>query len=157
MGKARDELHETIEGRLHVVHQRYTSGRRALVDALAAAGEPLTIEDIIRAAPDLALSSAYRNLAVLEQVQIVHRIVTNEEFARYELTEELTGHHHHLVCASCGVVRDATLAPNVEQTIDRAINSVATQHGFTQAHHRLDLIGLCADCSKKPGLSSGSV
>ena len=38
---------------------------------------------------------------------MVHRIVTADEHARYELDEALTErHHHHLVCSRCGVVLD---------------------------------------------------
>ena len=144
-----EELRATVTARLAAFDQRLTGGRETLIDTLATAGKPLTIEDIIRAAPDLALSSAYRNLAVLERAQLVHRIVTDEEFARYELTEELTGHHHHLVCASCGAVRDVTLPGGIEGTLDRAVAKVARESGFTQVHHRLDLIGLCPDCRKR--------
>ena len=38
----------------------------------------------------LAQSSTYRNLVVLEEVRVVHRIVTSDDHARYELTEEIT-------------------------------------------------------------------
>ena len=40
----------------------------------------------------LPQSSAYRNLAVLVDAAVVHRLAGNDEFARYELTEDLAGH-----------------------------------------------------------------
>jgi len=95
-------LHDTISVLLHSRQQRLTPTRRLIVDVLAAADRPLTIPEILDAQPALAQSSAYRNLVVLEQARVVHRLVTHADFARYELAEDLTGHHHHLVCRQCG-------------------------------------------------------
>ena len=78
----------------------HATQRRALVDLLAEVDQPLTIPQLLERRRGLAQSSAYRNLAVLERAGVVHRIVTSDEFARYELAEDLTEHHHHLICAS---------------------------------------------------------
>jgi Fur family transcriptional regulator, ferric uptake regulator len=144
------DLHETAALRLSGLDQRYTRGRRALVSVLAAADAPLAIHQLLEQAPGLAQSSAYRNLTVLERAGIVHRIVTSDEFARYELAEDLTGHHHHLICSTCGEVRDFTMPPGVESEIDRALGAIAGRHGFAADHHRLDLVGTCATCAAKP-------
>ena len=127
--------------------QRYTPGRRALVDALASAKRPLVIADILSAAPSLPQSSAYRNLAVLEEAGVVHRVVTGEDFARYELAEELTEHHHHLVCTSCGAIEDIDIPKALERNIDRTVTELARDSDFTHVSHRLDLMGLCPKCS----------
>ena len=50
----------------------------------------------------------YRNLVVLEQAGVVRRVTSTDDFARYELAEDLTEHHHHLICSSCGTVDDFT-------------------------------------------------
>src|SRR3712207_3394066 len=96
------DAHATASARLRADQQRYTPGRRALVDALAAADRPLTIPELLQADDRLALSSAYRNLTVLERAGVVRRLVTSDEHARFELAEDLTEHHHHLICATCG-------------------------------------------------------
>lgn len=57
-----DDLHETISARLADVGQRYTPGRRVLVDRLAAAAQPITIPELLDTPPRLPQSSAYRNL-----------------------------------------------------------------------------------------------
>jgi Fur family transcriptional regulator, ferric uptake regulator len=126
--------------------QRYTDNRRRLVHALEAAGAPLTIPEILAREGDLAQSSVYRNLSVLERAGVLQRIVTTDEWARYELAEELTEHHHHLICAGCGVMRDFTLSSGVEEALDDALAGVATDAGFTLGHHRLDLVGHCGAC-----------
>jgi Fe2+ or Zn2+ uptake regulation protein len=140
------ELHEEASARLARAEQRYTRSRRALVDLLAAAEAPLSLPQLLARAPHLAQSSAYRNLVVLERAGVVHRIVTADDFARYELAEDLTGHHHHLICTQCGEVRDFTVSSDVEADLGRALAEVAAAHGFTADHHRLDLVGRCDAC-----------
>ena len=88
---ATDELHEEAARRLRAHDQRYTRSRRGLVDVLAAADAPLSIPQLRDHDRSLAQSSAYRNLAVLERAGVVHRIVAADDFARYELAEDLTG------------------------------------------------------------------
>jgi Fur family transcriptional regulator, ferric uptake regulator len=140
-------LHETISILLRAQQQRLTPTRALVVDVLEAADRPLTIPEILDAQPGLAQSSVYRNLVVLEQARVVHRIVTQAEFARYELAEDLTGHHHHLVCSSCGRVEDLPATAAVERSVAAAIDEAARRAGFRTERHRLDLVGLCADCS----------
>ncbi|RLE26606.1 MAG: hypothetical protein DRJ50_00555 [Actinobacteria bacterium] len=148
MPSANPELHRTVRDRLDQSEQRYTVGRRAVVTALAGADGPVTLPELIELAPDLAQSSAYRNLAVMEEVGIVRRLVHTTEHARYELAEDLTEHHHHLICASCGVVRDITLPAGLERKLDSAFDELATSEGFTLTHHAIDLYGRCAKCDR---------
>jgi Fur family ferric uptake transcriptional regulator len=141
------ELHETIAERLRDVGQRYTDGRRVLVERLDAAPQPLAIPDLLDGPPRLPQSSVYRNLDVLVQAGVVHRIVGSGDFARFELAEDLTEHHHHLICSSCGSVEDFTAPAGLERTLTKAVHDIAEAHGFAAAQHRLDLIGLCSNCN----------
>jgi Fe2+ or Zn2+ uptake regulation protein len=126
--------------------QRYTTSRRELVSVLVEHG-PLTIPEILRMKPGLPQSSAYRNLAVLERSGVVRRIITSDEWARYELAEPLAEHHHHLICASCGAVVDFTVSSQLERSLDSALARVAHDNGFEVHDHRLDLLGRCATCA----------
>jgi Fe2+ or Zn2+ uptake regulation protein len=139
------ELHDVASSRLRADGQRYTSGRRALVDALQGAG-PVTLPELLAHGRALAQSSAYRNLAVLERSGVVHRISSTDGFARYELAEDLTEHHHHLICSSCGAVSDFTVPDDLEATITKALGRVAARSRFDVEHHRLDLVGRCEAC-----------
>jgi Fe2+ or Zn2+ uptake regulation protein len=143
---AHAELHRTVRDRLDDNLQRYTAGRRAVVDALAAADGPVTLPELIDLAPSLAQSSAYRNLAVMEQVGVVRRVVHSSDHARYELAEDLTEHHHHLICEVCGTVRDVTLTPALERRLDEAFDALSGAEGFEATHHTIDLYGRCAAC-----------
>ena len=142
-----DQLHDTAARRLRDRGRRYTAQRRRLVDILARAGSPLSIPEIMRGRRGLAQSSVYRNLGGLEHAGVVRRVVTEEDHGRYELTEDLTGHHHHLVCSNCGRMEDVDLPPDFESAVDRTLDRLARRAGFASVSHRLDLIGRCRDCA----------
>jgi len=141
------DLHTAVADRLQEADQRYTRGRRALVDVLEQATRPLTIQEILQRDRGLAQSSAYRNLVLMEQTGVVHRVVSTDEFARFELAEHLTDHHHHhLICTQCGQVADFTVSPDVEEALARALARAADDAGFQVQDHRLDLVGRCRRC-----------
>jgi Fur family transcriptional regulator, ferric uptake regulator len=53
-----------------------------------------------------------------------------------------TGHHHHLICRSCG------LTVEIEATaVEQWARATAAEHGFTRAEHVVDIFGLCAACT----------
>jgi Fur family ferric uptake transcriptional regulator len=142
------QAHQTAAERLRLLDQRYTRNRHVIVDALAKATDPLTIPEILKANKKLAMSSVYRNLALLEQAGIVHRIVTSDEFARYELAEDLTDHHHHhLICLNCGKVEDFTASKQLEESARASLTTVAAKAGFSVRSHRLDVLGICRNCA----------
>ncbi len=140
------DLHAEVAARLDADGQRYTANRRQIVTILDAADRPLTIADILEGR-GLAQSSVYRNLAGLEAAHVVHRVTSTDGFARYELAEDLTDHHHHLICSVCGVVADFTVSPQLERTLERAMGRVSADTGFRAEHHRLDLVGRCPRCA----------
>jgi Fe2+ or Zn2+ uptake regulation protein len=139
-------IDSVVAERLRLVDQRYTSGRRRLVALLKDAARPETIPELLDRSPGLRQSSAYRNLHVLEQVGVVHRIVTSGEHARFELAEDLVGHHHHLICTACGRVDDFTVPAQLERNLEAALAKAVSGTGFASTSHRLDLIGTCEAC-----------
>ncbi len=141
------ELHEITAERLAADGQRYTTNRQAIVRILSDAGKPLALSELLATGNGLAQSSVYRNLVVLEGAGVVRKVVATDEFARYELAEDLTEHHHHLLCSGCGAVEDFVLPARVEQSMEAALTTAARRSGFHGSHHRLDLVGLCADCA----------
>ena len=147
MNDHRDDLDTTVEARLRAVGQRYTTQRRALIEALRRADNPLGVPEVVAGRGGPPQSSAYRNLAALEQAGVVHRVMTEGGFARFELAEDLSGHHHHMVCRRCGAVEDVTIPAPLERSVERALADVAEQTGFEGVSHRLDLIGTCRSCS----------
>ena len=140
------DVHGVVERRLRRADQRYTAGRRAIVDLLLSVGHPVSIGDITDRLPGLPRSSAYRHLTDLETLGLVRRVAASDEFARFELAEDLTEHHHHLICLNCGKVTDVTLSGSLEHDITEAISQLAGAAAFQPRTHRLDIMGTCADC-----------
>ena len=103
----------------------------------------MSISDIAGSLPDLPRSSAYRHLVDLEAAGLVRRVTASDEFTRFELAEDLTEHHHHLLCENCGKVIDVTLPAGFEQDVTSAIGKLADAESFQVRSHRLDVLGTC--------------
>jgi Fe2+ or Zn2+ uptake regulation protein len=138
--------HDLVLERLRRARQRYTSGRRDLVQSLLGAGRPVSIAELLELGADQSQSSLYRNLTVLESCGIVRRLPSVDNVTRFELSEELTHHHHHLVCSSCGRLDDVTLPGELEASILRATARLGEGLGYEVRGHQLELIGVCGDC-----------
>ena len=140
------DVDQLIASQLQAVGQRYTSNRRRLISILLRSSKPLSINQILDMDPELAQSSVYRNLTVLEEAGSIARIVTSADHARYELAEEILEHHHHIICSPCGEILDFRLSDSIEETLEASFQEIADQLGFTLDTHRLDLIGTCTLC-----------
>lgn len=142
-----DDLHNKVALRMASGGQRYTTGRRELIEVLAGSDEPLDMTAIVRSTPDLPQSSAYRSLAVFTSLGITQRIAGAHDSGYYELSEEFIGsHHHHAVCKLCGRVADIESTPKLERSLQEAAKVASEQSGFTLDAHRFDLVGVCNDC-----------
>lgn len=141
------EVHAAVDEQLRRTRQRYTLGRRQLVELLLHADRPVTIPELIEHGARQSQSSLYRNLAILEQCGAVHRLASTDDVARYELTEELSEHHHHVLCSVCGRLEDVTLPPRIERALAEAAEAAHEQHDFVVDSHRFELVGTCAACS----------
>ena len=148
------DVHVEVARRFVQHNQRYSSKRRAIVSMLETSDRPLTILEILQRSKsfrgtknEIAQSSLYRNLVVLEEVGAVQRVVSTDDNGRYELNEEIIGHHHHMLCSVCGDVRDVTVPAQLEEELDNALSQLAKRSGFKLDQHRLDLIGRCKKCA----------
>lgn len=141
------ELDRAITDRLAAQDLRYTAGRRAIVSVLRSAAGPITLPELLAQASDLPQSSAYRNLSLMEEAGVVRRLVHGGDHAHYELAEELTEHHHHLICEVCGLVKDFTLQTALERKLNSAFDVVAESEGFSAKSHVVDVFGVCTACT----------
>jgi Fe2+ or Zn2+ uptake regulation protein len=145
---ADERLHRQVGDRLHRIEQLYTRSRRIIVETLVECGSPVTIPELLEHAPALTQSSAYRNLAMMEDAGVVRRLIRGVDHARYELAEDLTGHHHHVICTECGMIRDFTLDKRLERSLDTAFHQAAHDAGLRPRHHDIDIFGTCTDCEQ---------
>jgi Fur family ferric uptake transcriptional regulator len=134
---------QTVE-RLLAKGLRNGGARRAVIELLAAQNCCLTAQEIfdeLRASGRrVGIASVYRILELRTAEGAVQRIDLGSGTARYEPVWP-DGHHHHLVCDSCGKV-EAFEDPALETALTR----VEKQSGYAVAGHDVVLHGACADC-----------
>lgn len=142
-----DSLSEA-ESRLRKRGIRYTRARQLVLESLDGAPGPLSVadlEDELRG--QVPTSSVYRTLTVLKDADVVEKHHDSSGLARYEISEDLTGHHHHhLVCIGCGETHDVDITPDLEQSIRTFVVRVANGFDYEVTDHRLDLEGWCRGC-----------
>jgi Fur family ferric uptake transcriptional regulator len=126
---------------------RITPQRRLILDAIHESGSHLTGKDILERVQarvsGVNKSTVYRTLDLLEQLGCVYKSEDGDQFI-YHHAEE--GHHHHIVCHSCGktVECDEAIFTPIEQAIKKA-------YGFSVDFKHVMMSGLCKKCQKKSG------
>ena len=130
---------DTIE-RLAQVGHRVTAPRRAVLDAMSRLDSPFTIEELTSAAPAVGRATVFRTMKLLQEAEVVCRMVLEDGSVRYEVSTG--GHHHHLICNECGRVDEFS-----DADLDALIRRNASDRRFRLASHSLELYGRCASCS----------
>ncbi len=130
---------------------RVTPQRERLFRILEESDGHPTIEALYEAArremPTIALKTVYQTVYALAALGEVQLLDLGTGSYRVEVTVERP--HHHLVCTSCGQVRDLFIDfPGLDL-------SPAQQEGFHVAIAEVTFRGLCPDCAEHhPGTSS---
>ena len=123
--------------------QRRTRQRAAVDEILAGRHEFRTAQEIhddLRHRGDrVGLTTVYRTLQAMTEAGELDALRNSEGETAYRRCS--TGHHHHLVCRSCGRTVEVS-GPAVETWA----SAVAQQHGFRDVSHDLEIFGTCADC-----------
>ncbi len=122
---------------------RVTSSRRILLEVLFDATGHLSVEDLAAAvqarAPDVHVSTIYRNVEELEDLGVVAHSHLGHGPATYQLASLV---HAHFVCESCGARIEAP-----DAMFGSLARSAKDDLGFTIDPHHFAILGRCADCS----------
>ena len=141
MSPSGDEEEEVLS-RLRSAGDRVTTPRRLLVRCLFEASGHRTAEELaaeIQAhAPDVSISTVYRNLEELERLGVVVHSHLGHGPATYHLT---TSAHGHLVCRKC----DTQVEIGEGFFADLRRRAIA-EFGFAIDPRHFAVIGLCAAC-----------
>jgi Fur family ferric uptake transcriptional regulator len=114
----------------------------ALLDQLDDFHSAQAIHERLRGAGEaVGLATVYRALQTLASTGEVDVLRTGTGEAVYRRCAT-TGHHHHLVCRSCGATVEIE-GPDVESWAQHT----ADAHGFTELSHTAEIFGLCRECS----------
>lgn len=121
--------------------------RRALLELLEAQTCALTAPEIETAlgiaGRRVSRASVYRILDELDELRLVSRVETGQAMVRYERARsDGEGHHHHLVCDSCGLVM-----PFSDDGLERAIHELSERVPLAVAEHEIVLHGECRTCA----------
>jgi Fur family ferric uptake transcriptional regulator len=87
----------------------------------------------------VGLTTVYRTLLALADAGEIDVMQTPGGENLYRRCSD--GHHHHLVCRSCGRTVEV-LGPAVETWAEK----VAAQHGYADVSHTLEIFGTCPAC-----------
>jgi Fur family ferric uptake transcriptional regulator len=123
--------------------QRKTRQRAAVDEILTDLDEFRTAQEIhdeLRHKGDsIGLTTVYRTLQFMADSGELDAIRKSDGETAYRRCSG--GHHHHLVCRSCGRTVEVS-GPAVE----RWASAVAEQHGFREVSHDLEIFGTCSSC-----------
>lgn len=125
-------------------HVRVTRQRRAVSSALDETDgfrSAQQIHELLRSRGDkVGLTTVYRTLQSMADAHELDVLRGDDGEALYRQCSG--GHHHHLVCRSCGLTVEVE-GPAVESWADRE----AAAHGFSDVSHTLEIFGVCHACS----------
>lgn len=123
--------------------QRRTRQRAAVAEVMADVPDFRTAQQIhdtlLHAGESVGLTTVYRNLQAMTDAGELDAIRTTDGETAYRRCS--TGHHHHLVCRSCGRTVEVS-GPTVERWAD----AVAAENGFREVSHDLEIFGTCSTC-----------
>ena len=95
--------------------------------------------------PDIGLATVYRTLELLNELEVLQKMDFGDGRSRYEINEDNTPHqHHHLICLSCGKVKE--FEDDLLETLETAI---ARKSNFQIMDHQLKFYGYCQECQAK--------
>lgn len=122
---------------------RRTRQRTEIRDAVEASTSFATSQEIHdrlrRDGSTVGLATVYRALQAMASNGEVDAIRTPDGQIAYRTCTP--GHHHHLVCRSCGRTVEISL-PGLEDLT----RSIAGEYGFAEIDHEVEFFGTCADC-----------
>lgn len=135
---------EQSTDRLGDTGYRLTAPRRAVLEAIAGANRPFTIEELSDRLPNIGRATVFRTIKLLQELDIVCRVPLEDGGVRYERSRS-GRHHHHLICSECGSVTEFS-----DPTLDEAIERSATAASFELDGHSAELYGRCPTCRRLP-------
>ena len=136
---------EAIEDVLTLVRRhggRATPARRLLLNALFGNRDHRSAEELAAevhaGAPDVHLSTIYRNLEELERLGVVDSTRMGSGPATYHLASAA---HGHLVCEKCGSMTEVP-----DDMFGDLVRIAGNEYGFAINPHRFAVTGHCANC-----------
>lgn len=124
---------------------KMTHPREIVLQAFLTHEGHLTTEDIHNASrlldASIGQATVFRTMKLIAEAGLARDACQDDGPRKYEHAY-LHSHHDHLQCISCGKVIEF-----FDSDIERAQEAIFRQYGFTAIGHKMELQGLCAECS----------
>jgi len=134
--------------RLRAAGKRLTSERELLFEIIAE-NPHKDATAIYRLAvaknPKIGLATVYRTLSLLAELGLVDVATLGEDHGHYEIHRE---DHVHLICLSCGRIREVPPPANLRKLGEDA--------GFDVCEAQLEITGYCRSCKDARTPSNGA-
>ena len=121
-----------------------TAQRLAIADLILGSSRHLSADEVVRELKarkvKVGTATVYRTLELLVRSGLVVERDFAEGFKRFEPARDIP-HHEHLICSSCGAVREFR-----DERLERMTTLMAEGEGYTRQGHRLVIYGICAEC-----------
>jgi Fur family ferric uptake transcriptional regulator len=134
--------HEILREKGH----RLTPQRMLVIEALHNADRHISAEELYEQLhsryPYANISTVYRTLELLKELNLVTETDFGEGYVRYHVAEK--GHHHHLLCQTCGKIMDVE-----EVALYPLKDTLLRKYGFDADLRHLAISGQCSRCRTK--------
>jgi Fur family transcriptional regulator, ferric uptake regulator len=132
------------EQQLHNNGYRITTSRRAVMEVLREAQEPLSAQELLvrgrKHHRALGIVTVYRTLDLLSELGLVRRVHRSDGCHGY--LGASPGHHHAILCVHCGRATEF----HGQDDLIGLLGRVRRETGFEVDDHLLQLYGTCAEC-----------
>lgn len=139
---------ESAAAHMRSLGMRVSAARRAVLQILFAAGEPLRAERIANGLDGRFdrsdLGSVYRNLEALERAGIVRHFHLGHAAGLYAVATPEP--REYLLCETCGAVREV-----VPAQLDRVRRIIRERFGLEARFSHFPIVGSCASCRRAEG------
>jgi len=123
--------------------KRVTAQRTLLLHIIQRSSGHLDADEIYRQArrhdPRISLSTVYRTLHLLKELDLVEEFHFDQDHHHYEMAADTA--HHHLVCTECGRITEFQSPLLAELRAE-----LAEDYGFALERLQIDALGRCEEC-----------
>lgn len=126
---------------------RHTQQGSAVLEALRSGEGFRSAQEIHRLISEsglnIGLATVYRRLQSLAEEGLVDALPSPQGVVLYRECSS-PGHHHHLICKSCGTAVEVEV-PGLEEWAAQ----MAVTEGFVDITHTVEIFGVCVSCQSK--------
>ncbi len=123
---------------------RLTAARQVIAETMVSSGGHCSADELVdlvrERSPGVGRMTVYRTLDLFCRLGLVRPFYQGTGAAHYALMD--SGHHHHLICSSCGQIIEVDDCVLERITVER----IGERFNFDVQGHLLEFYGTCEQC-----------